>query len=156
MITKYIKGDLVALFLSGKNVAHGCNCHHTMGGGVAGQLAKAYPPIADIDKADTYLGDPNKLGTFTQATLSTKFNKQENICFNLYTQFYPGPDLRYGALVDSLIELNKWAENQICIPQIYMPRIGCGIAGGDWTKVEALINMFTPNIDIIIVDWEAL
>ena len=155
MISKYIKGDIVALFLSGKNIAHGCNCFHTMGAGVAGQLAKAYPPISAIDK-DTDFADSRKLGTFTKAVLSTKFNKQENICFNLYTQYYTGPDLRYGALVDSLIELNKWAENQICIPQIYMPRIGCGIAGGDWTKVEALINMFTPNIDVVIVDWEAL
>ncbi|BAQ22767.1 hypothetical protein AU156_gp117 [Edwardsiella phage PEi20] len=39
-------------------------------------------------------------------------------------------------------------------PFIYMPRIGCGIAGGDWEKVSVLIDMFTPNLNIIIVDWD--
>lgn len=42
MIVKYIKGDIVALFTEGKNIAHGCNCFHTMKAGVAGQLTKAF------------------------------------------------------------------------------------------------------------------
>lgn len=40
MIVNYIKGDIVALFLEGNIIAHGCNCFHTMGSGVAGQLAR--------------------------------------------------------------------------------------------------------------------
>lgn len=148
MITSYIKGDIVALFLLGNNVAHGCNCFHLMGAGVAGQLAKAYPPIFDIDKAGSLLGDNQKLGTYTKA-----IGKQGQICFNLYTQYEPGRNLDYGALVNSLIELNSWAQNMIVMPKIYMPRIGCGIAGGDWNKVEILINTFTPNVNIVIVDW---
>ena len=148
MITKYIKGDIVKLFLEGHNVAHGCNCFHSMAAGVAGQLAKAYPPIAAIDKADNRCGDDRKLGG---ATVATGHNGQ--ICFNLYTQFTPGRDLNYGALVNCMIELNSWAGNTIVPIVIYMPRIGCGIAGGEWEKVSVLIDMFTPNINIIIVDW---
>ena len=53
MIVKYIKGDIVALFLQGNIIAHGCNCFHTMGSGVAGQLARAYPKILEIDKKTT-------------------------------------------------------------------------------------------------------
>ncbi|AUE22994.1 phosphatase [Citrobacter phage CF1 ERZ-2017] len=68
MIKQYIDGDIVKIFLEGHNIAHGCNCFHTMGAGVAGQLAKAYPPILAIDKSETFLGDTEKLGTFTQAT----------------------------------------------------------------------------------------
>lgn len=149
MITKYITGDIVKIFLSGQNIAHGCNCFHSMAAGVAGQLAKAYPPISAIDKADNRLGDAQKLGTFTQAT-----GDNGQICFNLYTQFTPGPDLSYGALVDCLIALDSWAKNKICMPTVYMPRIGCGIAGGEWEKVSVLIDMFTPHTNIIIVDWD--
>lgn len=156
MITKYITGNIVELFKSGHNVAHGCNCFHKMGAGVAGQLAKYYPPILAIDKADTLLGDSYKLGTFTKATKIHCPGDNEVYCFNLYTQYEPGPNLDYGALVNSMIELNEWGSNKIAPPFIYMPRIGCGIAGGDWEKVSVLIDMFTPNLNIIIVDWDGL
>ncbi|QAY00136.1 hypothetical protein EcWhh1_206 [Escherichia phage EcWhh-1] len=149
MIIDYIKGDIVALFLQGNNVAHGCNCFHTMGSGVAGQLAKAYPPILAIDKT-TYLGHLEKLGTFTQAT-----GNKGQICYNLYTQYEPGPNLDYGALVNCMIELNRTAKGLLFKPRIYIPRIGCGIAGGDWDKVYQLINLFTPDINLVVVDYES-
>lgn len=149
MITKYIKGDIVSLFLEGDIIAHGCNCFHTMGSGVAGQLAKAYPPILAIDKT-TYLGNLEKLGTFTQAT-----GNNGQICYNLYTQYEPGPNLDYGALVNCMIELNRTAKGLLFKPRIYIPRIGCGIAGGDWDKVYQLINLFTPDINLVVVDYES-
>lgn len=149
MIVKYIDGNIVKLFLEGNHVAHGCNCFHLMGAGVAGQLAKAYPPILEVDKSDTFLGDTEKLGYFTKAT-----GKKGQFCFNLYTQFDPGRNLDYGALANSMINLNKWAENLLVPPTVYMPRIGCGIAGGDWEKVKTIIDLFTDNVRIIIVDWD--
>lgn len=149
MIMSYVSGDLVRIFEAGNNIAHGCNCHHNMGGGVAGQLASEFPYIPKVDKETAYASEA-KLGTFSTAVMPGSYNQ---ICFNLYTQFHPGADLRYGALVNSLIALNKWGENKIVPPLIYMPRIGCGIAGGDWEKVSALIDMFTPNLHIVIVDW---
>lgn len=151
MITKYIIGNLVNMFMTGSNVAHGCNCFQQMGAGVAGQLAEAYPPILAIDKSTSWPGDSSKLGTYTRAT--GEFNQ---ICFNLYTQHEPGRNLDYGALVNCMILLNEWGSNMITPPFIYMPRIGCGIAGGDWEKVSVLIDMFTPNLNIIIVDWDGL
>lgn len=152
MITKYIKGDIVKLFLEGANVAHGCNCFHTMGAGVAGQLAKAYPPILASDKAGSDYGCFNKLGTFTRATLHRGTN--ENYCFNLYTQFEGGPNLDYAALLNAFIELNYFSNNKLVPLTVYIPRIGAGIAGGDWEKIEWIINNFTPNTNIIVVDWD--
>ena len=149
MIVKYIDGNIVKLFLEGNHVAHGCNCFHLMGAGVAGQLAKAYPPILEVDKSDTFLGDTEKLGNYTKAV-----GKKGQFCFNLYTQFDPGRNLDYGALANSMINLNKWAENLLVPPTVYMPRIGCGIAGGDWEKVKTIIDLFTDNVRIIIVDWD--
>lgn len=154
MITKYITGNIVSLFKSGYNVAHGCNCFHTMGAGVAGQLAAAYPVVLNADKGLSELGDKEKLGTFTRAVKLHGQDDHEVYCFNLYTQYEPGPNLDYGALVNCMIELNQWGDRMIVPPTIYMPRIGCGIAGGDWEKVSVLIDMFTPNLNIIIVDWD--
>lgn len=152
MIINYIKGDIVALFLNGNSIAHGCNCFHTMGAGVAGQLAKAYPRVLEIDKTSTDYGSREKLGDMS---IVFKYSKGPSICFNLYTQYEPGPNLDYGALVNCMIELNRVVGNSMLIrPVIYIPRIGCGIAGGDWDKVSQLIDMFTPDIDLVVVDYE--
>lgn len=153
MITQYIKGDIVALFRAGNHIAHGCNCMHLMGAGVAGQLAQAYPIILRADKGLTDYADAGKLGSYSRA-VTIGPDDREIYCFNLYTQYKPGRNLDYGALVNCMIELNEWGKNQIAPPKIYMPRIGCGIAGGDWAKVNTLINMFTPNLNIVIVDWD--
>ena len=153
MITQYIKGNIVDLFKSGHMVAHGCNCFHSMGAGVAGQLAKACKYIPAIDK-ETGWGDESKLGTYSVATITHGPGENDVHCFNLYTQYHPGRNLDYGALVNCLQALNNWASNKIAPPTVYMPRIGCGIAGGDWNKVCVLINMFTENMKIVIVDWD--
>lgn len=148
MITKYHEDNIVRLFAQGHNVAHGCNCFHLMGGGVAKQLADYYPTISKVDKL-TNLGDFAKLGTYSIA-----YGVKANLCFNLYTQYESGPNLSYSALVKCLENLNEWGKMKIVIPTVYMPRIGCGIAGGDWEKVKVLIDMFTPNVNIVIVDWD--
>ncbi|ANN86547.1 hypothetical protein [Shigella phage SHFML-26] len=124
-----------------------------MGSGVAGQLARAYPKILEIDKTTTEYGSRDKLGD-----MSIVFKHSPTgfgICYNLYTQYEPGPNLDYGALVNCMIELNLQAETLLFKPVIYIPRIGCGIAGGDWDKVSKLIDMFTPDIDLIVVDYES-
>lgn len=149
MIKQYIKGDIVKIFLEGHNVAHGCNCFHTMGAGVAGQLAKAYPPILAIDVHETECEDPDKLGNYTRAT-----GERGQICFNLYTQYLPGPNLDYGALLYAFQSLNHWAGGCLETPTVYIPRIGAGIAGGDWEKIKTIIDWFTPDVDIIVVDWD--
>lgn len=35
---------------------------------------------------------------------------------------------------------------------IHMPRIGCGLAGGDWRIVEQIIHDALPNFDIWVYD----
>lgn len=38
---------------------------------------------------------------------------------------------------------------------IHMPRIGCGLAGGEWSKVEAIIRetLVDNGIDVVVHDW---
>jgi O-acetyl-ADP-ribose deacetylase (regulator of RNase III) len=35
---------------------------------------------------------------------------------------------------------------------IHAPRIGCGLAGGEWSKVEKIINETCNGIDVFIYD----
>ena len=49
------------------------------------------------------------------------------------------PPIRYEALKKSLISLVKDLQNLEDVT-IHMPKIGCGLAGGSWDKVEEIIN----------------
>lgn len=151
MITGYIKGNIVELFMKHEcDIAHGCNCFTTMGAGVAGQLAKAYPPILDIDIDEDRYYDNNlaKLGTHTRAI----HKKGTAYCYNLYTQYAPGPNVDYGAIFNAFHELNSG--RIVYNRPLYIPKIGAGIAGGDWELIEKLINLATPDIDIMVVEYE--
>ena len=39
---------------------------------------------------------------------------------------------------------------------VHMPRIGCGLAGGDWNKIEQIINkeLIERNIRVTVYDFE--
>lgn len=37
---------------------------------------------------------------------------------------------------------------------VCMPRIGCGLAGGDWAAVEAIINEELKDVDVYVYDLE--
>ena len=65
-----------------------------------------------------------------------------------------GPPIRYDALVDCLrvlatraVELNA---------SVHMPRIGCGLAGGDWSRVEPLIEetLIRNGLTVVVYDFE--
>lgn len=146
MIVETIKGDLAEIYKRGGVIAHGCNCHHTMGG-LAGFLSCQFPEIGDADEESQY-GNPLKLGTWTKA-----YNEAGGQCFNLYTQFHPGADLRYGALLDCFMNLNKLAVVRSPLEnyKLHIPLIGAGLGGGDWNIISDLIHKYTPNLDITVV-----
>lgn len=63
------------------------------------------------------------------------------------------PPLRYGALRRCLSSLERQASKHKA--SIHMPRIGCGLAGGDWSEVEKLIQEKLGNIPVFVYDFEA-
>lgn len=65
-----------------------------------------------------------------------------------------GPPIRYeavaaclGKLADRAIELSA---------SVHMPRIGCGLAGGEWSKVEPLIEeqLCSRGVAVTVYDFE--
>lgn len=151
MITQYIKGNIVEIFSEGNDIAHGCNCLCVMGAGVAGQLRSEFPQVFNADEYEDrfYQEKRLKLGLIS---IADHIN-DVNVCYNLYTQYNPGPSIDYGALLNCFIKLNQSRKN--INRTLYIPRIGSGIAGGDWKIIEKLINIATPNIKIVVVDYDA-
>lgn len=135
------KGDLLE---SGAQVIfHGCNCFCIMKRGIAPQIANKYPKAWKADQ-NTVKGSKTKLGKCTWAWDGS------TMVFNLYTQYRPGPDLSYWALEMALNEMKLILYDLPDDHVIAGPRIGCGLAGGDWNRVEAIINLVFPKRDIHI------
>lgn len=134
---KYIRGDLFKADID--VLVHGCNCFHTMGAGVAYWVKKFYPNAYSTDCCTGY-GDKSKLGMFTYVICNHAFNRNKQIkIINAYTQYDFGSkkDLfEYDAFEKICISLNNLFKEET----IGMPKIGGGLAGGDWTKIETIIN----------------
>ena len=60
------------------------------------------------------------------------------------------PPIRYDALVECLKQLGFHAHQLNA--SVHMPRIGCGLAGGRWEKVEPLIGETLPGTQIFVYD----
>jgi O-acetyl-ADP-ribose deacetylase (regulator of RNase III) len=64
----------------------------------------------------------------------------------------PKPWVKYDALEKCLRMVAAEAKQIGAI--IAMPRIGCGIAGGNWTEVEPLILQECDGVQVNVYDWE--
>ncbi len=151
---KSITGDLLTMSLEGRFdiIAHGCNCHNTMEKGVALAVKRAFPEAWAADQATTK-GDSRKLGNFSRAWVKVK-NGKKLLVVNLYTQLFWGPPGREGDTLEdrqaaiassslalaTLLKENRrkapWAPGK---PILGIPRIGAGLAGGNWDTNRALI-----------------
>lgn len=60
--------------------------------------------------------------------------------------------LDYTALVNCMVWLGQYAERGW---SFHMPRIGCGIAGGDWRRVSSLIETALADFQVIVYDLPA-
>ena len=59
------------------------------------------------------------------------------------------PPIRYQALKDALTKVNEVANAMGAT--LHMPRIGCGLAGGEWDIVEDIIKR-TVTVDVTVYD----
>jgi O-acetyl-ADP-ribose deacetylase (regulator of RNase III) len=67
----------------------------------------------------------------------------------------PGhPALSYAYLTTCLIKLQKIAAAMRPQATVHMPRIGCGLAGGDWNKVSLLIEHFLVDYGVPVMVYD--
>lgn len=153
MIT-YKKGDVVKAALEGEiNVLiHQCNCFNNMGKGIAPQIAKVFPHAWQMDQ-NTVKGDKSKLGSYTVSHANKKCS-----VVNLYGQYgwWKKSDgsinTDYTALERGLQLLGDVLRKHKPGAVIGLPRIGCGLGGGDWSIVENIIERCLHSLDVNVYD----
>jgi len=161
---KIIRGDLIQLALDGKFdiIIHGCNCFCTMGAGIARQIKDTFPEAYKAD-LKTKIGDASKLGTINFATTKsiyytgTKTDIREIIVINAYTQFdYRGE--RSGILLADY-EAIRMCFNRIALlfgkqnKRIGYPKIGAGLANGDWNTISKIIDEELKDLDHTLIEF---
>lgn len=143
------QGNLISLAFQNRFeiIAHGCNCFHTMGAGIAATIRTKFPSAYEADLKTPY-GDRNKLGTFSYAEIPDN----NLIVANLYTQFRWGKTTRhetkndrYTAISNALTNLKNFANGK----PTGIPKIGAGLAGGDWNIIEQIIEEKFPEVTVV-------
>jgi hypothetical protein len=120
-----------------------------MGAGIARQIAKMYPEALAADKLTDY-GDKENLGTYSRAC-ARKPNGDIVTIANCYTQYYFGSsrvNCDYAAIKESI---TKFLIDMPYNYKIGIPKIGCGLGGGDWNVVENIIDSIAKS-DIFPVE----
>jgi O-acetyl-ADP-ribose deacetylase (regulator of RNase III) len=166
-----VEGNLITLAKSGAFdvIAHGCNCHSSMGAGIAPQMAKAFGCNKFGLEGSEYIGDINKLGQIDWQTVvlgkntiwnfadaDNKEEEPELTVVNLYSQYNYGRNhadgvsrpIDYEALTLGLRKMNYvFAGKHIGLPGL----IGCGLAGGDPNIVKSIIKKELKDCNVTIV-----
>lgn len=157
MIYQELEGDLIKLANEGTFdvITHGCNCMCTMGAGIAPQMAKAFGVDQYPLESFTRKGDINKLGQ-----IEWYVEREGPIPFvvNSYTQYNYGRNhtdgdvtpFDYVAFTLCMRKMNRIFKGK----HIGMPKIGAGLAGGDWTLIHQIIVRELKDCIVTVVIYK--
>jgi len=146
---KIVKGNLLDMALNGDFdvIVHGCNCFCNFGAGIALQIAERFPEAYERDKV-TKIGDKTKLGTITHCRI-VRNGKLFRIV-NAYTQYGTNASViqcDYNALQNAFELIAILFDGE----RIGYPKIGAGLAGGDWNIISEIIDKALEGQDHTLV-----
>lgn len=155
---KYIKGDATAPEGEGnKFVCHVCNDEGRWGRGFVMALSRRWkrPEMLyrtwhrggkESDKVRFKLGEIQLVQVENEITVVNMIG-QKGI-----RKWGNKPPIRYDAVKACLEKVAAYAKKHDA--SVHMPRIGCGLAGGKWEKIEEIIQsvLCKNNIEVTVYD----
>lgn len=130
-------------------IVHQVNCAGIMGGGLAKQLARQFP------KLEEYYRKVCRLYDFNYEKLKGKvyiFSSNNKYIANIFSQ-EPNFNTDYEAMQKSLKTIRDYAnKNKLSIAIPF--KIGCGIANGEWWRVEDIINKTFKGMKVTLYRLE--
>ena len=155
MSVKFIDGDILSK-RSEDELTYICqqvNCRGVMGAGLALQIRCKWPVVYRRYLGLCYGSDGNKLGVYEEVLVEPNL-----YIVNLFGQDGYGRSERqtnYAALATALFSFFRDCaqKNQSAI--IRLPYgLGCGLAGGDWDMVLAIISDAAKASDLNVEIWK--
>lgn len=157
-IIKYISGDATAPVTSGRAIiVHICNDVGGWGAGFVLAISKRWPEPEKQYRAwhqsPTAENPPFELGRVQFVDVGDGITIANLIGQQGLRRQGKKPPVRYDSIE---IGLSKIAERATQIQaSIHMPRIGCGLAGGQWSEIEPLIErqLLSQNLSVTVYDF---
>lgn len=153
---KYVKGDATSPADSGnKVIVHICNDIGGWGKGFVVAISKKWS-----DPERNYREWYKSKKSFPLGEVQFVNVNESTWVANLIGQHdirrdeTGNPPIRYEAVEKGLKKIQRFASDQNAT--VHMPRIGCGLAGGTWDKMEAIIKktLSEQNIEVTVYDLE--
>lgn len=139
----YVRGDLFEGNV--ELIGHGVNCQGGYGAGIAGIMVQKHPS-ARQSYVDKYRGEGWKLGDVQFVPSNSK------IIANCATQdhFFPRDRVHadYNAIKACMIQVKEYAKLRNL--RIGIPKIGAGLAGGNWAVIEMILNDVFQDYDCTV------
>lgn len=155
-----VQGDLIKMAMEGNfdAIAHGCNCFCTQKAGIAAKMSMVFetnnPSYYKLEE-ERRKGDFHKLGNIEGVTRTFFWDNSyihsyiHLYVINCYTQYNLGKALDYDALTMCMKKINHYYKGL----HIGLPQIGCGIAGGSWSRVKEILNETLTNVKVTVVEF---
>ncbi|MET7037213.1 macro domain-containing protein [Elizabethkingia miricola] len=152
----YLKGDATKPDMVGnKIIAHICNDIGGWGKGFVVAISKRWKE-PELSYREWYKSGENfKLGEIRLVQATSDIWIANMIGQHKINQNPNGiPPIRYEAVEICLEKLAEEALNLNAV--VCMPRIGCGLAGGKWEKIEQIIirTLIHRTVDVYVYDFE--
>lgn len=145
----YLKGDATAPVGEGvKIVCHICNDVGGWGKGFVLALSRRWPEPEAQYRAWYAQGEASgfRLGAIQLVEVAPALMVANMIAQRGVQPAGGVPPIRYEALRECLGDLAERAASLGA--SVHMPRIGCGLAGGSWNEVEAIIEATLLSIAV--------
>lgn len=151
----YLQGDATNPSTPGqKIIAHCCNNIGQWGAGFSGALSGRYPEAERLYR-QWYRGDLRKLFRLGEVQL-VKLRPDlwaANIIGQVGVRSPGNPTpVRYDALRRGLHSVGT--EAGLLHASVHLPRLGCGLAGGDWRQVERIITEELSSHDVSVTVYD--
>lgn len=148
----YTTGDATSPQVEGnKIIVHVCNDIGAWGAGFVMALSKKWDqPEKQYKRLSA---KKRKVGHVQMVVVEKDVQVANIIGQNGTTRNSEGcPPVNYAAIELGLKQVANWAKTTDA--SIHMPRIGCGLAGGTWSIVEAVIKSAVPeDIPVYVYDF---
>jgi O-acetyl-ADP-ribose deacetylase (regulator of RNase III) len=131
-----LKGDLLETDV--KVICHGVNCQNEMKSGVAKALFTKWPEVKEgyhkfMNGFTEFFDSENFLGLVNSVEL-----ENDRIILNCFTQYDYGNDGHRYVDYEAIYKCFKNIGG--CFDEVAIPKIGCGLGGGNWEIVKRIIE----------------
>lgn len=157
---KIIEGNLLDFPQGINRIAHSCNTHNVMGAGIARSIKSHFPYAWQAD-CIAHQNQKNKLGSYSFGWVDIDSGDCEKGVYNLYSQstIGMGREVNYEAFYQALCNAREDMEiHQVQSGEnitLGLPYgISCGLAGGNWKIISAMIDDIFNNspVKVLIVE----